>query len=164
MCQLKSRATVWSEWLPSFGIVRKDGKEKQPHLWEILMHWCAWKYFNSPYSSQHLGRSWAQGPPQPCCLRNLVLAFPASQHAPGSPLQAHCCLAWGVSKVPGLWVPPGVSPSSYHTLTCSGEAAKKQREEMELPGSLRELWLPYRDVSQCCLLLPLSPLYLKFDW
>lgn len=95
MCQLKSRGTVWYEWLPSFGIVGKGGKEKRPNMWEILRHWHSWEYFNSPYSNQCLGRSWAQSPPQPCCLRNLVLAFPASQAVPGSPLQADFCLGGG---------------------------------------------------------------------
>lgn len=159
MCQLKSRDTVWYEYLPSFGIVGKDGKEKPPHMWDILRHWRAWEYLNTPHPGGCLGRLWAQGPPQPWCLRTLVLPFPASPCAwissAGSLLSGR-----GVCKVPGLWV----SPSSCHTRTCSGEAAKKQREEVELPGSLRELWLPYLDMSQCCLFLPHSLLYLKFDW
>lgn len=89
---------MWCKWLPSFGIVGKDGKEKQPHIWDILRHWHSWEYFNSPYSSLCLGRSWAQGPPDPSCLRNLVLAFPNSQPVPGSPLQAHFCLDGGSER------------------------------------------------------------------
>lgn len=144
MGECASLKAVWCEGLPSFGIVGKDGKEKQPHMWEILKHCHVWEYLHSPYSIWCLGRLWA-----------LLLSQKPGPGIPSLCLDLLCRLTsvW-VGGLWGAWVSPGVSPSSCHTHTCSDEAAKKQRWEVEPPGSLREPWLPYLNVSQCCLFLP----------
>lgn len=145
------------EWLPSFGVVGKDVKEKKPHMPEILRHWHAGEYVDSPQISQWLGRALhSPGVSETCSWDSQ-----SRRVCQGSPR-----LAGVVSKTPGLQVSPGASPTGCHTYLQWWGLPRNRAEEVGLFVSLSEPWFPYHSlkVFQCCLFLPLSLLYLKFDW
>lgn len=107
------------EWLPSFGVVGKDVKEKKPHMPEILRHWHTGEYVDSPQISQWLGRALhSPGVSETCSWDSQ-----SRRVCQGSPR-----LAGVVSKTPGLQVSPGASPQ-VATHTCSGEDCQKTEQK-----------------------------------
>lgn len=128
------------------GLWERMARKSTPHVRDPeRCH--VWEYLHSPYSIWCLGRLWAQGPP--------VVSETWSWHSqpvPGSPLQAHFCLGGGSVRCLVGGCLQGFLPAA---VTCiPAVVGLPKHREVELPGSLREPWLPYLDVSQCCLFLP----------